>query len=60
VFIRARYNASKTAAIMFAHRNTVLQRVRRAEQLLPVDLDRNGTNIGLALEALYWLNIELR
>jgi DNA-binding PucR family transcriptional regulator len=59
MFIRLQYNATQTSATMFAHRNTVLQRVHRAEQLLPVPLDRNGSDVGLALEALYWLRLDL-
>lgn len=57
-FIRERYNATRTAQVMFAHRNTVLQRVRRARGLLPVNLERNGAEVALALEALHWLRIE--
>ncbi|WNM31951.1 helix-turn-helix domain-containing protein [Streptomyces sp. Li-HN-5-11] len=59
VFIRERYNASQTARLLFTHRNTVLQRIRRAEQLLPTTLDRHGANVGLALDAMHWLNVPL-
>ncbi|MFF6787211.1 helix-turn-helix domain-containing protein [Streptomyces sp. NPDC012510] len=59
VFIRERYNASQTARLLYTHRNTVLQRVRRAEQLLPTTLERHGTNVGLALDAMHWLNVRL-
>jgi DNA-binding PucR family transcriptional regulator len=38
VFIRERYNASETVRLLYTHRNTVLQRVRRAEHLLPTTL----------------------
>ncbi|GGS20646.1 hypothetical protein GCM10010269_69440 [Streptomyces humidus] len=41
------------------HRNTVLQRIRRAEQLLPTTLDRQGANVSLALDAMHWLNVHL-
>lgn len=57
-FIHQRYNASRTAESLFTHRNTVLQRVRRAEDRLPVTLDRHGTNVGIALDAMHWLNLQ--
>ncbi|MDQ1129530.1 CdaR family transcriptional regulator [Microbacterium sp. SORGH_AS_0888] len=56
-FIHQRYNASRTAELLFTHRNTVLQRVRRAQSRLPVSLERHGTNVGLALDAMHWLNL---
>jgi DNA-binding PucR family transcriptional regulator len=58
IFIHQRYNASRTAELLFTHRNTILQRIRRAEDRLPVALDRHGTNVGLALDAMHWLNLQ--
>lgn len=58
VFIHQRYNASRTAELLFTHRNTILQRIRRAEDRLPVTLDRHGTNVGIALDAMHWLNLQ--
>jgi DNA-binding PucR family transcriptional regulator len=58
MFIHQRYNASRTAELLFAHRNTVLQRIRRAQDRLPVTLDRHGTNVGIALDAMHWLNLQ--
>jgi DNA-binding PucR family transcriptional regulator len=58
MFIHQRYNASRTAELLFTHRNTILQRVRRAEDRLPVTLDRHGTNVGIALDAMHWLNLQ--
>jgi DNA-binding PucR family transcriptional regulator len=57
-FIHQRYNASRTAELLFTHRNTILQRIRRAEDRLPVTLDRHGTNVGIALDAMHWLNLQ--
>ncbi|MGW3116707.1 PucR family transcriptional regulator [Streptomyces sp. NPDC001107] len=59
VFVRERYNATRTARLLHTHRNTVLQRIRRAEQLLPTTLDRQGANVSLALDAMHWLNVHL-
>jgi DNA-binding PucR family transcriptional regulator len=58
MFIHQRYNASRTAELLFTHRNTILQRIRRAEDRLPVTLDRHGTNVGIALDAMHWLNLQ--
>jgi len=58
MFIHQRYNASRTAELLFTHRNTVLQRIRRAQDRLPVTLDRHGTNVGIALDAMHWLNLQ--
>jgi DNA-binding PucR family transcriptional regulator len=58
MFIDQRYNASRTAELLFTHRNTILQRIRRAEDRLPVTLDRHGTNVGIALDAMHWLNLQ--
>jgi DNA-binding PucR family transcriptional regulator len=59
VFVRERYNATRTARRLYTHRNTVLQRIRRAEQLLPATLDRQGANVSLALDIMHWLNVQL-
>ncbi|WP_231961090.1 PucR family transcriptional regulator [Amycolatopsis thermoflava] len=59
MFIHQRYNASRTAELLFTHRNTVLQRIRRADDRLPGTLDRHGTNVGLALDAMHWLNVHV-
>jgi len=58
MFIHQRYNASRTAELLFTHRNTILQRIRRAEDRLPVTLDRHGTDVGIALDAMHWLNLQ--
>lgn len=56
VYIREQYNASAAARVLFTHRNTVLGRVQRAEQLLPAPLAEQGLSVGLALEVTYWLD----
>jgi DNA-binding PucR family transcriptional regulator len=55
VFVREQFSASRAARAMFTHRNTVLGRLDRARRLLPVPLEDNGLEVGLALEVLHWL-----
>jgi DNA-binding PucR family transcriptional regulator len=55
VYIRAQYNAARTAELLFTHRNTVLNRIHRAESLLPEPLAVRGLEIGAALELHRWL-----
>ena len=54
VFIAAECNASHAAARLPAHRNTLLRRLARADQLLPRPLAENIVNVGAALEVLRW------
>jgi DNA-binding PucR family transcriptional regulator len=53
-YIREQFSASRAARTLFAHRNTILGRLRRAEQLLPAPLDGRGLEVGLALEIVHW------
>jgi DNA-binding PucR family transcriptional regulator len=53
-FIAAQCNASQAAARLYTHRNTLLRRLARADQLLPRPLSENVLNIGAALEVLRW------
>ncbi|MEV4241638.1 PucR family transcriptional regulator [Nocardia sp. NPDC050408] len=46
VYIREQFSTSRAARTLFAHRNTVLNRIQRAEELLPIPLDHNGLEIG--------------
>jgi DNA-binding PucR family transcriptional regulator len=54
VFIAAQCNASAAAARLYTHRNTLLRRLARADQLLPRPLAENVLNVGVALEMLRW------
>ncbi|HWU21824.1 MAG TPA: helix-turn-helix domain-containing protein [Nocardioides sp.] len=47
-------NASDSAARLFTHRNTVLRRLARADELLPRPLVEDPLRIGVALEVLRW------
>jgi DNA-binding PucR family transcriptional regulator len=55
VYIREEFSASRAARSLFAHRNTVLNRLARARELLPAPLDGRGLQVGLALEIAHWL-----
>jgi DNA-binding PucR family transcriptional regulator len=54
VYLQEQGNATGAADRLFTHRNTILRRIKRAEELLPYPLEQNGLNIAMALEILYW------
>ncbi len=54
-YLREGSNASRTAAALFAHRNTVLNRLARAEALLPAPLEGRLLQVALALEVVHWV-----
>jgi DNA-binding PucR family transcriptional regulator len=60
VYIREEFSASRAARSLFAHRNTVLNRLARARELLPAPLDGRGLQVGLALEIAHWLGTGAR
>jgi DNA-binding PucR family transcriptional regulator len=47
-------NATEAARLLYTHRNTVLGRLRRAEQLLPRPLTENQLAVAVALEVAHW------
>lgn len=55
VYVREGFSTSGAARALFAHRNTVLNRLARARELLPGPLEHRGLQIGLALEIVHWL-----
>lgn len=55
VYIREQFNTSAAARSLYAHRNTVINRLERARDLLPRPLEQHGLEIGLALEIDHWL-----
>jgi DNA-binding PucR family transcriptional regulator len=57
VYIREEFSASRAARALYAHRNTVLNRLTRARELLPAPLDHRGLQVGLALEIVHWLGV---
>ena len=54
VYLREDASAARTARALFTHRNTILNRVGRAQALLPLPLEGHGLSIGLALEIVRW------
>lgn len=56
-YLRADSNAARTARALFAHRNTVLARLARARDLLPMPLAGRGLEVGLALEIARWIGV---
>ncbi len=54
IYLREQSNATRAARLMYAHRNTVLSRLARAEALLPRPLADNSLDVALALEAVHW------
>ncbi|MBF9066678.1 PucR family transcriptional regulator [Streptacidiphilus fuscans] len=53
-FVAAQCNASHAAARLYVHRNTLLRRLARADQLLPRPLAHNVVDVAAALEVLRW------
>ncbi|HEX4393567.1 MAG TPA: PucR family transcriptional regulator [Mycobacterium sp.] len=53
-FVHERCNASRAAARSFTHRNTLLRRLSRADELLPQPLKDSSVHVAVALEALRW------
>jgi DNA-binding PucR family transcriptional regulator len=58
VYIREQFSAARAARALYTHRNTVLNRLRRAERLLPLPLAGNGVEVGAALEIAQWLGTQ--
>jgi DNA-binding PucR family transcriptional regulator len=54
-YVRERFSAARAARALYAHRNTVLNRLERARRLLPAPLEHNALEVGLALEIDHWL-----
>lgn len=53
-FIHERYSASRTAARLFIHRNTLHARLAQADELLPQPLEDSHVRVAVALELLAW------
>jgi DNA-binding PucR family transcriptional regulator len=53
-YLAAECNASRAAARLYTHRNTLLRRLARADQLLPRPLAENVVHVAAALEVLRW------
>lgn len=53
-YLAALGNASTAATQLFTHRNTVLRRLARADELLPQPLAQDPLRVAVALEVLRW------
>jgi DNA-binding PucR family transcriptional regulator len=53
-FVDEQCNASRAAARLYAHRNTLLRRLARADELLPRPLAESSVNVAVALDVLRW------
>jgi DNA-binding PucR family transcriptional regulator len=53
-FVRERGSIARTAARLYTHRNTVVRRLARADELLPRRLEQDAVRVAVALEVLHW------
>ncbi|GAA3194179.1 PucR family transcriptional regulator [Dactylosporangium siamense] len=53
-YVREQCSTTRTAERLYTHRNTVLRRLARADELLPRPLEENVVSVGAALEVLRW------
>ncbi|MGN6132140.1 MAG: PucR family transcriptional regulator [Nocardioidaceae bacterium] len=53
-YVREQCNSSRTAERLYTHRNTVLRRLARADELLPRPLADNVVAVAAALDVLHW------
>ncbi len=58
-FVTEQCNASRAANRLYTHRNTLLRKLARAEEMLPQPLENNSVHVAVALEALRWRGAEL-
>ena len=56
VFLNQGSNVSETARVLHTHRNTLLRRIARAEDLLPQPLAESRLNVAAALELHSWIS----
>ncbi|ORB85742.1 transcriptional regulator [Mycobacterium kansasii] len=53
-YINEQCSVGRTTKLLYTHRNTLLRRLERAEQLLPRPLEHSSVHVAVALEALQW------
>ncbi|HRV60063.1 MAG: PucR family transcriptional regulator [Solirubrobacterales bacterium] len=53
-YLRNQSNATRTAEALFAHRNTILARIAKADEFLPLPLAESSFEVSAALEILHW------
>ncbi|MFW0782963.1 helix-turn-helix domain-containing protein [Gordonia sp. CPCC 206044] len=57
-WISLQCNTSRTAEALYTHRNTVIRRLARADELLPQPVADNLVDVAAALEILRWRPVE--
>lgn len=57
-YVREQCNTSRTAERLYTHRNTVIRRLARADELLPRPLAENLVAVGAALDLLRWRQVK--
>ncbi|MEN9452721.1 MAG: hypothetical protein RLZZ369_1780, partial [Pseudomonadota bacterium] len=53
-FLSTGCNVTEASALLHTHRNTMLRRLAKAQDMLPRPLDENRVHVAAALEALSW------
>ena len=53
-FIEEQCNTSRAAERLFTHRNTLIRRLSRADELLPRPLSESSVDVAVALDVLRW------
>ncbi|KZS62052.1 transcriptional regulator [Mycobacterium ostraviense] len=53
-YINEQCSVGRTTKLLYTHRNTLLRRLERAEQLLPRPLEHSSVHVAVALELLQW------
>ena len=53
-FVSEQCNASRAAARLYTHRNTLLRQLSRADEMLPRPLAENTVNVAVALDVVHW------
>ncbi len=53
-YLRAQSNATRAAEQLYAHRNTIVARLAKAEELLPRPLAESALDVAVALEVMHW------
>ncbi|CAM3846014.1 PucR family transcriptional regulator [Smaragdicoccus niigatensis] len=53
-YIREQCNTSRTAERLYTHRNTIIRRLARADELLPRPLADNLVGVAAALDIVHW------
>ena len=54
VFVTEQCNASRAATRLYTHRNTLLRRLARADELLPRPLSTSSVDVAVALDIVRW------